>query len=157
MGRNGSADIEIARDVGRNFDFRQMLQGGVESGVIFLDDSFTAFAEGFINGFLDSSHRFGGRQDTGDGKEAGLHDGVDASAQSCFASHFAGVQDEKAQFFADDLLLDSTGEVIPNLIGAVRAVQQESRALLGGLQEIQAVEKGELMASNEAGAINEIA
>ena len=49
----------------------------------------------FANRILDRLDRLLRRQDAGDGKEAGLHHGVDAAAHARFARNFARVDDEE--------------------------------------------------------------
>ena len=49
------------------------------------------------------------RQHAADGEEAGLHDGVHASAHAGIARHFYGVDHVEFQLLADDVLLHAAG------------------------------------------------
>ena len=94
------------------------------------------------------------RQDTADGKEAGLHDGVDAPAHAGLLGHFVGIDHVEAQFLVDDVRLHFARQVIPDFIRAVDAVEQEDAAGLGILEHVEPLQEGELVAGDEIGALS---
>ena len=106
---------------------------------------------------LDRRDRFFLRQHTRNGKEAGLHDGIDAAAHAGFLGNRVAVDHIKFQLLIDDLLLHLARQLIPDPIGRERAVQQERRALIRVAQHVNAFQERELVASHEVRARDEIA
>ena len=47
-------------------------------------------------------------------------------------------------------------QVVPDLVGAVRAVEQERRAVLGHAQHVGPLEQAELVAGHEVGALDQV-
>jgi len=133
----------------------EVAQGGVHGGEVLLHDAGAALAVGLLDGVLDGFDGFLARQHTADGEETGLHDGVDAATHAGFLGHLVTVDDVKLQLLVDDLLLNQAGQVVPNVVGAVDAVQQEGGAVLGGPQHVDALEEGELVAGDETGLVDE--
>ena len=52
--------------------------------------------------------------------------------------------------------LDAAGQVIPDLVRPVRRVEQERRAVLGGLEHLGLAEQPELVAGDEVGVLDEV-
>ena len=107
--------------------------------------------------FLIASDRFVRRQDAADREEAGLHDGVDAAAHAGLFSHGVAVHHVELQLLFDDLLLDGAREMVPNLVRAVKRIQQERCARPRGPEHVHALEEGELVAGHEARVADEVA
>ena len=104
-----------------------------------------------MDALLDLFDGFFPRQHTADGKEAGLHDGVDPAAHPGFFSHIIGVNDIEMQFLVNNILLDFAGEAVPDLVMRINAVEQEHTAGFGIFQHVQPFQEGELMAGDEIG------
>ena len=85
---------------------------------VFLNHRLAALAVGFLNGLFDRFNGIFTRQNSADGEEAGLHDGVDAIAHAGIARHFVAVDHKKSQVFLDDLILDLAWKMIPHFAGA---------------------------------------
>ena len=56
----------------------------------------------------------------------------------------------------DDLLLHLARQLLPDLVGGERRVQQEHRARRRVLEHVDLVQELELMAGDEAGAVDQI-
>ena len=138
----------------RNLHFKQMRQSLVDRIKIPFEDGFTAVAIGLFNGLLDGRDRFNARQDTADGEEAGLHDGVDAAAHAGITGYGVGVDDENPQAFLDDLLLEFPGQVIPHFGGSKRHIKQYVGPRNCPRQHVHAFEEWELVAADEVGLSN---
>ena len=86
------------------------------------------------------------RQHAGDGEEAGLQHGVGARPEPDLLGDLAGVDDEKAQLLVDDLLLHRARQMVPDLVGADAALEQEGGAGRGEAQHVVPLEEVELVA-----------
>jgi hypothetical protein len=83
-------------------------------------------------------------------EEAGLHHGVDAVAHADFFGHGEGIDHPEVDGLVDELLLDMLGQLVPDLVGTIRGVEQERRALLGELEDLGfSLEQAELVAGDE--------
>ena len=153
---DGAAHVEGTRNLGGNRDFMEMRQGRVHGGVVALHHGFAALAVSLVNGLLDGGDGFVGGQNAADGEEAGLHDGVDAVAHAGHAGDLIAVDDVELQLLLDDLALDGAREMVPNLVGAVQAVEQENGAGRCRTQHVVALEEGELVAGDKAGLVDEV-
>ena len=80
-----------------------------------LNNTLTFFAIGFFDGMFNRGNGIGLRQHPGNRKKAGLHDGIDTLAHTAFFSNGITVNDIKANFFGDHLLLHFSGQRCPNL------------------------------------------
>ena len=89
-------------------------------------------------------------------EEAGLHHGVDAVAHADFFRHGEGVDHPQVDGLVDHLLLDVLGQLIPDLFGPVRRVEQERRPVLGELDDLGSLEQAELVAGDEVGAVDQV-
>ncbi len=153
FGRDGRAAGEFTGDFFRHLDFVQVDQGLVDCGVVFLDNGLTTLAIGFLDGFLDLVDCIFTRQDPGDGKEAGLHDGVDAPTHAGLFGDIIGIDGVELELLLDDILLRFLGQLIPDFCWAVKAVHQEDSAGLGILGDVEAFQEGELVAGNKVGGV----
>jgi hypothetical protein len=89
------------------------------------------------------------RQHAANGKEASLHDGVDAAAHPGIARDFVSIDHEKLQTLLDDGFLRRSRQMVPNIFGTKRRVQQECAAGLRRRKNVHAFEKRELVAGDE--------
>ena len=115
-----------------------------------------ALAVGLLDRLLDVVDRFVARQHAGDREEAGLHDGVDARAHAGALGEVVGVDGEEAELLLDDLLLHLARQLVPDLVGGERRIQQERGAGRRVLEDVDLVDELELMAGDEAGAVDEV-
>ena len=89
-------------------------------------------------------------QDARDGEEARLQDRIGARAQADVAGDLRCVDDEKAKMLLDDLTLDRTGQMIPDLIRSPGAVEEKDGAGRRHAEHVVAGEEAELVAGDEA-------
>ena len=106
----------------------EVLEGVVHRGEILLYHGLAALAVGLLDGVLDGVDGFVARQHAADGEEAGLHDGVDAPAHAGVLGHLVAIDHVELEFLVDDLLLHRSGQVVPDLVRPVGAVEQEGGA-----------------------------
>ena len=59
-------------------------------------------------------------------------------------------------FLAMICSLHGAGQVVPDLVGAEGAVEQEDGARLGGLQHVEALQERELVAGDEGRAVDQV-
>src|SRR5574341_192752 len=144
---------QLRGDLPRDLDLEQVLDGRVHRIEILLDDGLAALAVSLLDGVFDLGDGLLARQDAADGEEGGLHDGVDASAHAGLLGDIVTVDDVELELLLDDLSLNFGGQVIPDFIRAIKAVQQENAAGPGVLQHIELLEEIELMASHKIGLI----
>ncbi len=156
-GGNRRTKLDLAGGLGRNRDLVKVGEGAVHGGKVLLHHGFAALAVSLLDRLLDSGDGFIAGQHAADGEEAGLHDGVDAPAHAGFLGHAVAVDHVEPQFLGDDLPLHGTGQLIPDFILAERAVEQENRAGVSGLEHINALEEGELVAGDKIGAGDQVA
>ena len=121
-----------------------------------LDDSLPTLAIGLFDGGLDSIDGFVTGQNTADGEETSLHNGIDATAHAGILGHFIGVDDVELQLLLEDCLLRLYWQGLPHFIGPVDAVQQEDGPGFGVLEDIITLEEGELVTGDEMGLTDQI-
>ena len=83
-GGDGRPHEEGRRHFVGHLDFVEVAEGGIDRGEVLLHDGFAALAVGFLDGVLDGFDGIFAGEHAADGKEAGLHDGIDASAHARF-------------------------------------------------------------------------
>ena len=91
----------------------------VHRSKVLLDDCFAAFAIRFLDGLLDLVNGFVAWQDAGDGKEAGLHDGVDTAAHAGLFGYIVGIDGVEFELLLNDVFLDFLGQLIPDFLRAI--------------------------------------
>src|SRR3990172_375371 len=79
---------------------------------------------------------------------------VDTAGQAGLASHSASIDYVELESLVDDLPLDSTRELIPDLVWSVVAIQEERGTRLRCCQHIHLLEKVELVTSHEVGFLD---
>ena len=67
-----------------------------------------------------------------------------------------GVDDVELELLVDDLPLDLDRELLPDLVRAVGAVEQEGRPGLGELEHVDPLEEAELVAGHEVGVVDQV-
>ena len=96
------------------------------------------------------------RQDTGYCKEAGLKNSIGAHAETDIPRHSGCVNDKKAQFLVEDLLLHGLWKFVPCLVLPKGAVKQKDAACRRDPQQVLPLKKSELMTCNETSRGNQI-
>ena len=91
----------------------------VHRSKVLLDDCFATLAIGFLDSLLDLVNGLIARQDTGDGKETGLHDGVDSAAHAGLFGHIVGIDGVELELLINDVFLDFLGQLIPDFLRAI--------------------------------------
>ena len=114
------------------------------SGVVVLDRA------------LDARDRLLGREEAGQGEEAHLHHRVDAAPEPGRARDAVAVDHVEAELLGDDLLLHLDGEPLPDLFRPEGGVQEEGGASPRALEHVDALQKRELVAGDEAGFLDQI-
>ena len=155
LGEIGVEAVELPYGAG-NLDLVEVFDGGVDGGIVFLDDGLTLLGVGLLGGLFDFGDGFFFGEYAGEFEEAGLHDGVDAGAHSGGFGDLACVDDEESNFLVDDLLLGFGGDVIPCLVGGVWAVEEEGGAFLGVGEDVFFLDEAELVAGHEVRALDEV-
>jgi len=134
----------------------QSCQGAIDRGHIHLHDVLPFAAVRLVDRPLDMGDRVIQGQDVGEREEAGLQDGVDASAQSQFAGCQRRVDHVEFEFLVDDLLLHRARQAVEHLVRAIRRVKQKCGARRRHPQDIQTFQELELVAGHEVGPRNQI-
>ena len=149
LGRNGRAAGLGAGDLAGHLHFVQVGQSLIHGVVVLLNHRLATLGIGFLDALLDLVDGVFARQDARDGKEAGLHDGVDAPAHAGGLGHLVGVDHEEAHFLIDDAFLGLARQVLPNFLGAIQAVEQEGSLWHGKPEHIEAFEEAKLVAGHK--------
>ena len=136
---------------GRDRDLGQRRHRAVDRRLVAPHDLPAAPAVGLADRRLDPLQRLVARQHPGDGEEAGLQDGVRPPGQPGLTGDGIGVDGEQPQPAVDDLLLHRRGQGVPHLVGRLRRVEQQRRAVLGGGQDVDLVQQGEVVDADEPG------
>ena len=116
----------------------------------------TLLAVGVLYRQLDKLHRLFFGQYAGDQEKGCLHNDVDASAQANGIGQFDAVNHVEFQLFTDNLLLDFFRQFFPDFILVVGAVEQEGASLNYVVKHIKAVDKAEVVASQEIGLFDQV-
>jgi len=100
---------EVAGHLSRHLDFIKVLQCLIHCFKVALDNCFATLAVGFLDALLDLFNCFLTGQHATDGKEAGLHDGIDAPAHASLLCHLIGINHVETDFLVNDGGLDFHG------------------------------------------------
>src|SRR6202044_1767303 len=73
-----------------------------------------------------------------------------------FAGNVESIDDEEAELLLEDGFLSGPGQMLPDIVWAVGAVEEENCAGLGGSEDVDLLEELELMAGYEVGARDEV-
>lgn len=127
--RHGRQVVLGGGDLGRHVDLVQVLQGGVDGGVVLLHDLHRLLRVGLGDRVLDGLDRVVLGKHATDLEVAGLQHRVGAVAQAHRTGHLTGVDRIHLQVEVDDLLLHRGRQMAPDVLGGVRAVDQHRGAL----------------------------
>ena len=140
---------DLAGRCGGHFNLLQLGNGAVNSNVVHTNDLVTLFAVRLLDGGLEGVDRLVLRQHAGDGEEAGLHDRIDACAETQLMGEGDRVDHVELDLLVDDLLLDFVRHVIPNVFSRVGACKQEHGTVLCVREHVILLKEGEVVACHE--------
>ena len=155
--RDGRLDVGLAGHGLAHLDFVQVGERGVNGGQVHLDDLFAFLAVGLADGLLDRLDGFLARKHSGDVEEADLHDRVDAPAHAGGVGHLVGVDHVELGFLVDQLLLQGSGQPVPNLVGAERRAEEEGAVVAEAVEHLVPVQERGLVAADEVGLGDQVA
>ena len=72
--------MQFARRRGGNFNFKNLIERGIDGGVVHVDDFFALFAVGLLDSVFDCCYRLIDPNDVADLEKRRLHDDVDSRA-----------------------------------------------------------------------------
>ena len=142
----GRTERHVAEASDRRVDGRKVL----------VHDRLAALGVGLLHEGLDALDRLCRRQHAREMEEAGLHDRIDACAHARLGGHGEGVDDPEVDLLVDQVPLDVDRQAIPDLVRPVRRVEEERRAGLGEVEDLDLVEEPELVARDEIRRVDEI-
>ncbi len=154
--RNRRGFFESAGGRRGNLHLEQVRQGLFHRAEVLPDDLLPLRPVGLLDRLLDGVDRLVARQHPRNGEEAGLHDGVDPRAHPRRLRDLVAVDDVEADLPVDDLPLHAPRDPVPDLLGAVGAVQEEGGPLHGVLEHVVALQEDELVAGDEIRLVHEI-
>ena len=120
LGRNDRRRLACRGRLRRQLDLMQILEREVDCGPVAAHHFVTFLCVALLDRLLDLGDRFLARQDSGEGEEAGLHDGVDAATHAGLDGHARAVDDVELHLLLDHLLLRVARQLVPDLAGRVR-------------------------------------
>ena len=123
-GRRKVVGDAAERDVG------EALERPVDGLEVAGDDRLAALRIGLLDEALDPRDRLVRGQDARELEEARLHDGVDPAAHAGLVGDGQRVDHPEVDLLVDEQLLDAARQVVPDLVGPVRGVEQERRPVL---------------------------
>ena len=156
LGRNGGWTAALGGDMFRNGDFAQGGERLIHGGEIALDDFLAFFLVTLADRILDARDGLLLGKDAGDGKEAGLHDGIDPPPHACIAGHAVAVNAVETDAFGYHLLLKFQRKPIPHRLGGVGGIEQEHGPLGGAIEHRQLIQERPLVAGDKAGLADQI-
>ena len=89
-------------------------------------------------------------------EEAGLENRVNARSHAGFDTDFSGVDNVELGFLGDQVFLNLDGQMIPNFVRTVLAVEQERAAFLKFGKHVDLFDELPLVAADERRAGNEV-
>ena len=110
-----------------------MSQRRVHGLKVALDHRISALFVGFLNALFDVCDGLLFWQDATEREEAGLHDGIDASSHVSLLGDLVRIDHVEMQVFVQESLLNLAGQVCPDLVGAIDAIEQKRTAGTGVL------------------------
>ena len=123
IGGHGWGPIKGAGDLVGDGHPVQPRQGGVDGGVVTLQQALTLAAVGLFHRLLDMGDGLRLLQDTGDGEKGGLHDGIDAPPHAGAPGDAVGVDDVKADALVEDPPLHASRQLVPDPLRRGRGVE----------------------------------
>ena len=137
-------------------DLDQGVHALVHGGDVHVDDLVALHAVGLLDGFLQQGHGLVEVDDVGQLEEGGLHDHVDAAAQTHFLGHGNGVNIEELQVLAGDGALHGSRQVLFHVFQRPVGVQHEGTAVLDAVQDVVLGDIGGLVAGDVVGLGDEV-
>ena len=134
----------------------EVFQGGIHGLEVHLHDLVAFVRIGFHNGILDLFNGFVFGQNSRNGKEAGLQNGVGPFAQIGFLGHLGSVDHVEFQLVLHDFFLDLHGQFIPHLCSRERRVQQKSASFLNVPEDVELFDKVELVAGDKISLVDQV-
>ena len=134
----------------------EALQRTVDGGEVARDDGLATLRIRLLDERLDLRDGLVGRQDPGELEEARLHHGIDPAAHPGLVGDRERIDHPEVDLLVDEQALDAAGQVVPDLVGSVGSVEQEGRAVLGGLEDLGPTEHAELVTRDEVSPLDEI-
>ncbi len=129
---------------------------GVDGREVPRQDGLAALAVARDDRVLDGLHRLVDREDVGQGEEARLQHGVDAGAETGLFGDAVPVDHEEPQSLVDDLALNLDGQLVPDLVGTERAVQQERCTGSSDPQDVGSLQPFEVVTGDEARLLDQV-
>src|SRR6266487_3284792 len=111
----------------------------------------STLAVGLLNAVFNVCNRFLAWQDATDGEEARLHDGVDAPFQTDAIGDLVRIDHKQAQLFGRRRLLHLLGQMLPDSIWAIDAIEQEDTTWLRVLEDVEPLYQRELVTGHKVG------
>ena len=137
-------------------DLDQGVHALVHGGDVHVDDLVALHAVGLLDGFLQQGHGLVEVDHVGQLEESGLHDHVDAAAQTHFLGHGNGVNVEELQVLAGDGALHGSRQVLFHVFQRPVGVQHEGTAVLDAVQDVVLGDIGGLVAGDVVGLGDEV-
>ena len=149
VGRHDGRDgVARAHAIGHTH-LAQAGQCGIDRREVELHQVAALGAIGLLDGVLDLRNGLVGRQHLRQMEEAGLQDGVGAHAQAGAHGDVGGVDHPELELAIDQRLLHFARQMVPDLVGAIGAVEQKGAAGPGLAQHVDAAQEVELVAGDE--------
>ncbi len=126
-------------------------QGGIDGIEVTLHDLAPLATVSLFYRMLDLFDGFISWQYAGDGKETGLHDGVDTPSHARRLGDSIGIDDPQFDILVQHFLLHGLGKGIPDLIRCIAGIEQEYRTIGGFFQQVETLRKLRLVAADKAG------
>ncbi len=146
----------VAGDVGRHLDTGEGVERPVDRSVIAFEHQRAGSGVGLGDGGLDGRNGVVGAQHTGEGEEAGLQHGVHTTAETRLAGDPTGVDHPQLETLVEDLALDFARQRRPDVVGAVRGVEQHRGAGARHAEDVERLEEIGVMAGDEVGLADQI-
>ncbi len=141
---------------GRDVDFDEVDDTGVNGALVHRNDLFTLLAVGVLNGILHVLDGVIKRDDAGKFEERGLKDHVDTSAEADLACEFEAVDGVEVDVVLGNVGKNVTGQVFFEFLHAPTAVEKEGATGLNILNDIVSVHIGRVVAGDEVGLGDEV-
>ena len=140
----------------RDLYLMQVIEGCVHRLEVLLDHLGPFTGIGLLDRHLDLGDRLLTRQHPREGKEGGLHDGVDTPSHTRVTGHGRGIDDIELDLFIDNGLLHWARQLTPDTIGRHWAIEQEHGPSSGTTQHINVVDEVILVAGDKVGRLDQI-
>ncbi len=128
----------------------------INRAVVHLDDFVAFLAVGLFDRIFDGINSFIFGKNPGNQEESGLHNHVNAGAESKGKTKGDSINDIKFGFLVDQITLDFSGQFVPDGIFIIAGGQQEGATFIKIGEHINLLEKGEVMAGDEIGFVDQV-